>query len=117
MLSWALALGGVSAESPGEDGKTIAVRNLISGDGIRMMVTDAVENYATFPPLATILVVMLGVAVADRTGLLSAMLRAGVGTLASLTLPLALTMLVAWTLLFYAWYALGIPLGPGVPVR
>jgi aminobenzoyl-glutamate transport protein len=24
---------------------------------------------------------------------------------------------VAWTLLFIAWYALGIPLGPGWPVR
>jgi len=42
---------------------------------------------------------------------------AGIGTLASLTLPLSLAMLVAWTLLFYAWWALGIPLGPGAPVR
>ena len=32
------------------------------------MITDAVDNYATFPPLGTILVVMLGVAVADRVG-------------------------------------------------
>nr|WP_232546006.1 AbgT family transporter [Streptomyces antimycoticus] len=42
---------------------------------------------------------------------------AGIGTLASLTLPLSVAMLVAWTLLFYAWWALGIPLGPGAPVR
>ncbi|EFL28861.1 efflux pump component MtrF [Streptomyces himastatinicus ATCC 53653] len=42
---------------------------------------------------------------------------AGIGTLASLTLPLSLAMLVTWTLLFYAWWALGIPLGPGAPVR
>ena len=42
---------------------------------------------------------------------------AGIGTLASLTLPLSVAMLVVWTLLFYAWWALGIPLGPGAPVR
>ncbi|MGW5443465.1 AbgT family transporter [Streptomyces asiaticus] len=40
------------------------------------MINDAITNYATFPPLGTILVVMLGVAVADRSGLLAAMLRA-----------------------------------------
>lgn len=42
---------------------------------------------------------------------------AGLGTLASYTLPLAVAMTVAWTLLFLAWWALGIPLGPGAPVR
>jgi aminobenzoyl-glutamate transport protein len=26
-------------------------------------------------------------------------------------------MTIAWTLLFLAWWALGIPLGPGAPVR
>ncbi|WP_211090444.1 AbgT family transporter [Nesterenkonia sedimenti] len=43
--------------------------------------------------------------------------RAGVGTMISLTLPLALTMLVTWFLFFMVWYAFGLPLGPGVPIR
>ncbi|MFC7650001.1 AbgT family transporter [Streptosporangium lutulentum] len=34
---------------------------------------------------------------------------AGIGTLASYTLPLAIAMTVVWTLLFLAWWALGIP--------
>jgi aminobenzoyl-glutamate transport protein len=42
---------------------------------------------------------------------------AGIGTLASYTLPLAVCMTLAWTCLFFAWWALGIPLGPGAPVR
>jgi aminobenzoyl-glutamate transport protein len=42
---------------------------------------------------------------------------AGIGTLASYTLPLAVCMTIAWTLLFFAWWGLGIPLGPGAPVR
>lgn len=43
--------------------------------------------------------------------------NAGIGTLASYTLPIALVMLVAWTVFFALWYAVGLPLGPGVPVR
>ncbi|MCX4706425.1 AbgT family transporter [Streptomyces sp. NBC_01373] len=43
--------------------------------------------------------------------------KAGIGTLVSFTLPLAMIMLVIWVLLFFAWYLLGIPLGPGAPVR
>jgi aminobenzoyl-glutamate transport protein len=42
---------------------------------------------------------------------------AGIGTLASYTLPIALVMLVAWTAFFALWYLLGLHLGPGVPVR
>ncbi|MBG6095188.1 AbgT family transporter [Nocardioides luteus] len=42
---------------------------------------------------------------------------AGIGTLASYTLPIALVLLVVWTLFFALWYAAGVPLGPGVPVR
>ncbi|WP_447644308.1 AbgT family transporter [Nocardioides zeae] len=43
--------------------------------------------------------------------------NAGIGTLASFTLPIALVLLVAWVALFAVWYAVGLPLGPGVPVR
>jgi aminobenzoyl-glutamate transport protein len=42
---------------------------------------------------------------------------AGIGTLMSFTVPIALAILVAWTAFFLLWYALGIPLGPGVDVR
>lgn len=41
----------------------------------------------------------------------------GIGTLASYTLPIALVLLVVWTAFFAFWYAVGLPLGPGVPVR
>ena len=43
--------------------------------------------------------------------------NAGIGTLASHTLPLAICMTISWSLLFFAWWGLGIPLGPGAPVR
>ena len=43
--------------------------------------------------------------------------RAGIGTLMSLAIPYSMAMLVGWFLFFCLWYAAGIPLGPGVPVR
>ena len=42
---------------------------------------------------------------------------AGVGTLMSLAIPYSIAMLVGWFAFFTVWYLLGIPLGPGVPVR
>lgn len=41
----------------------------------------------------------------------------GIGTIVSLMLPYAVIMMAAWILLFVLWFALGIPLGPGYPVR
>jgi aminobenzoyl-glutamate transport protein len=41
---------------------------------------------------------------------------AGIGTVVALMIPYALVILVAWLLLFIAWFLLGIPLGPGYPV-
>ncbi|MGI5430857.1 AbgT family transporter [Streptomyces sp. CA-179760] len=43
--------------------------------------------------------------------------KAGIGTLVSFTLPAAMAMMVAWIALFAVWYALGLPLGPGAPIR
>ncbi|MEI5132521.1 AbgT family transporter [Streptomyces libani] len=43
--------------------------------------------------------------------------QAGIGTLVSCTLPVAMAMLLVWTALFVVWWLLGIPLGPGAPVR
>ena len=40
----------------------------------------------------------------------------GIGTVIALMIPYALVIAVIWTIFFLAWYALGIPLGPGWPV-
>jgi aminobenzoyl-glutamate transport protein len=42
---------------------------------------------------------------------------AGIGTVVSLMIPYVVVLAVAWTLLFVAWYLIGIPLGPGSPVH
>ncbi|MBI4535667.1 MAG: AbgT family transporter [Ignavibacteriae bacterium] len=66
---------GFSAFHPGT-GKQITPVNLMNGDGLRRIVTSMVTNFTGFVPLGTVLVAMLGVGVAEGSGLLSAGLRA-----------------------------------------
>ena len=75
VVSWIGAKIGMSAQDPGT-GETVNVESLLTADNLSKMVTEAVNNFITFPPLGVILAVMLGVAVAEQTGLLSAMVRA-----------------------------------------
>ncbi|MFP5070490.1 AbgT family transporter [Pseudonocardia nantongensis] len=76
VISAGLAAAGVSVIGP--DGEPVAVRNLLSGDGLAMAVSSMIDNFAEFPPMATIVTVIMGVAVAERSGLLAAAMRAGV---------------------------------------
>ena len=43
--------------------------------------------------------------------------NSGVGSLVALMLPVAAVVLVAWLVILILWFVLGIPLGPGYPVR
>lgn len=43
--------------------------------------------------------------------------NAGVGSLVALMLPYAAIILISWLALLIVWFLLGIPLGPGYPVR
>lgn len=67
----------LSVIHPGTGEKITAI-SLLTPDGIRKMITEAVNVFVTFPPLGTVLVAMLGVGVAESGGLLSALLRQGV---------------------------------------
>ncbi|MFI4882576.1 MAG: AbgT family transporter, partial [Phycisphaerales bacterium JB064] len=60
--------GGVEAE-------VITATNIMSGDGFRWLIENLVKNFTGFAPLGTVLVALLGVAVAERSGLLSAAIR------------------------------------------
>ncbi|MCH8492869.1 MAG: AbgT family transporter [Idiomarina sp.] len=71
------AFFGVSAADPrpGNEGVMITVNSLMSGEGLRWMVSNLVTNFTGFAPLGTVLVAILGVGVAERSGMLSAMMR------------------------------------------
>ena len=74
VLSAITALLGVSAIHP-VSGDTINAVNLISGDGIRRILAETVDNFTGFAPLGTVLVTMLGIGIAERSGLIDVLLR------------------------------------------
>ena len=90
VASWLASMAGLSAVDP-SSGEEIHVESLLTGDNLSRMVTDAVDNFIAFPPLGVILATMLGVAVAEQTGLLAAMVRAMVDRVS----PKILTFMVA----------------------
>ncbi len=56
-------------------GNTISAFNLISSDGTWWMLSTMVDNFIRFPPLGIVLVGMLGIGLAEKTGLLPALLQ------------------------------------------
>jgi aminobenzoyl-glutamate transport protein len=75
-FSWLFSTLGVSVEHPLKEGEILEVRNLLSSEGIKYIFTSMVGNFTGFAPLGTVLVTMLGIGIAERSGLISAALRA-----------------------------------------
>ncbi|MFG6176926.1 AbgT family transporter [Halomonas sp. THAF12] len=73
LLSWL----GVTAVNPKTDAEVV-VRSLLSDDGIQFMFTSVVSNFVNFPPLGLILVVMFGIGLADKVGLMSTLMKVSV---------------------------------------
>jgi aminobenzoyl-glutamate transport protein len=54
---------------------TAAVNSLLTADGIRFMLTSMVRNFTNFGPVGIILVVMIGVGLAEQAGLINALIK------------------------------------------
>ena len=65
----------VADPRPATMGEEIMVNSLLSAEGVRYIVSNLVTNFTQFPPLGVVLVALLGVGIAERSGLLSAMMR------------------------------------------
>lgn len=65
---------GISAVDPGS-GKIIAAQNLFSGEGLRRFIQEMVTNFASFAPFGLVLVMLMGVSIAERSGLLTVIMR------------------------------------------
>lgn len=111
ITSWIGSTIGMTATQP-DSGDTVEVENLLTTEGIQRMVTDAVENFTSFPPLGVILTVMLGVAVAEHSGLLSALVRSMVAKVGPKVLTFTLALAgVTGSVASDAVYVILIPLG------
>ncbi len=74
VLSWLLSELGLTAINP-KDATLVQPINLISRGGLHWMLENTIENYTGFAPLGTVLVALLGIGVAEKSGLISTGLR------------------------------------------
>lgn len=82
VLSAILSHFGVSVIDPRPEGAAgraedgmIYVVNLLNGEGLARIVENLVSNFTGFVPLGTVLVALLGVGIAEHSGMISAALR------------------------------------------
>lgn len=78
----------IKVQVPGSD-EIQPVKGLFTGEGMSWFTTTMGENYINFPPLVTVLPIMLAVGVAERSGMLSALIRKLFGSAKPWLLPYA----------------------------
>ncbi len=73
-MSGIVSMFDVSVTHPGT-GESVEAVNLMSREGLARILTNMVTNFTAFAPLGTVLVALLGIGVAEGTGLIGAALR------------------------------------------
>ena len=74
VMSWFASLAGLSVQHP-TTGATVTAVNLLSLEGLHRILTSLVTNFTSFAPLGTVLVALIGIGVAEHSGLMGAALR------------------------------------------
>lgn len=74
ILSGIASLFDLSVTHPGT-GETVVPVNLMSTEGLHLILTNMVDNFTGFAPLGTVLVSMLGIGIAESSGLIGTALR------------------------------------------
>jgi aminobenzoyl-glutamate transport protein len=111
VVSWLTAYFDYQAVHP-VSGEPLTVNNLLSSDGLRWIYTNITRNFVLFPPLGFVLVVMVGIGVAEGSGLFNVMIRALVlGAPPRLITAAVVTAGILSHLASEAGYVLLIPLG------
>ena len=92
--------------------ETAKVKGLLTGDGSRYLFTSFVSNFRNFSAVAIILVVMIGVGLAEAAGLIGALIRKLVGVSSKSTLTFIIVLLgIISSIASDAGYLVLIPLG------
>ncbi|KFL36346.1 AbgT family transporter [Arenimonas donghaensis] len=74
VMSWIASMSGMSVTHP-STGEIVTPVNLMSIEGLHRMLTGAVTNFTGFAPLGVVLVALIGIGVAEHSGLIGASLR------------------------------------------
>ncbi len=92
--------------------ETAKVKGLLQGSGVRFLFTSFVSNFRNFAAVAIILVVMIGVGLAESVGLIAALIRKLVGVSSRGTLTFIIVLLgILSSVASDAGYLVLIPLG------
>ena len=91
---------------------TVSVVSLLSKEGITYMLKNVVTNFTSYAPLGVVLVAMLGVGIAEQSGLINSMLKSAVKiTPAKFITPMIVFLGVMSNIASDAGYVILIPLG------
>ncbi|MYL59475.1 p-aminobenzoyl-glutamate transporter [Virgibacillus halodenitrificans] len=74
LFSWIIASFDVTFLQPGEE-KPVAIKSLVSAEGIQYMLISMLENFVGFKPLGIVLAIMLGIGLADKVGLIETFIK------------------------------------------
>ncbi|PYG01926.1 aminobenzoyl-glutamate transport protein [Georgenia satyanarayanai] len=88
VASTVMAWAGVTVQIPGSDEVT-EIRGLFTGEGLVWLTENLGANYVGFPPLVTVLPILLAVGVAEKSGMLAAAIRRLIGSAPRWALPYA----------------------------
>jgi aminobenzoyl-glutamate transport protein len=92
--------------------ETAKVKGLLTGDGVRYLFTSFVDNFRNFSAVTIMLVVMIGVGLAEAAGLIGALIRKLVGVSSRSTLTFIIVLLgIISSIASDAGYLVLIPLG------
>lgn len=75
LMGVAISYQVINPETHKLETQTTAARSLLTGDGIRFMFTGVVSNFMSFQAVGVIIVAMVGVGVAEASGLVKSLIR------------------------------------------
>ena len=88
IVSTVMAWNHVILEVPGAK-EPVAIKGFFSAEGLTWFTTTIGENYIGFPPLLTVITILLAIGIAEKTGFLSAAIRFSIGSAPRWVLPYA----------------------------
>nr|WP_307774923.1 AbgT family transporter [uncultured Cetobacterium sp.] len=74
-LDWSVDFVGINRKTMKTEEMVIATKSLMSREGVNYIFTSMVKNFTGFAPLGTVLVAIIGIGIAERSGLMAAILK------------------------------------------
>ncbi|AXK46267.1 AbgT family transporter [Brachybacterium saurashtrense] len=86
VVSTGMAWAGITVSVPGAEEPTV-IKGLFTGEGLTWLTTNLGANYIGFPPLVTVMPILLAIGIAQHSGLLGAAIRKLFGSSPAWALP------------------------------